>query len=185
MYAVSQGFSTGTGESAKRLGSALSPVALALGVQVLANAEETGEGVQFSTMGTLSENYRLSTALWMFVFDTVLYTVLGLYLEKVMPKEYGTTLKWYFPVSPSYWRSRKQKQVTVEAPVDDVALDLNPSFEPVSTDLREQERNGEALTVKRLRKVFQVPGGEKIAVKGLDITMYKDQITCLLGHNGA
>ncbi|RAW22115.1 hypothetical protein PC110_g21445, partial [Phytophthora cactorum] len=185
MYAVSQGFSTGTGESAKRLGSALSPVALALGVQVLANAEETGEGVQFSTMGTLSDNYRLSTALWMFVFDTVLYTVLGLYLEKVMPKEYGTTLKWYFPVSPSYWRSRKQKQVTVEAPVDDVALDLNPSFEPVSTDLREQERNGEALTVKRLRKVFQVPGGEKIAVKGLDITMYKDQITCLLGHNGA
>ncbi|KAF1787671.1 P-loop containing nucleoside triphosphate hydrolase [Phytophthora cactorum] len=185
MYAVSQGFSTGTGESAKRLGSALSPVALALGVQVLANAEETGEGVQFSTMGTLSDNYRLSTALWMFVFDTVLYTVLGLYLEKVMPKEYGTTLKWYFPVSPSYWRSRKQKQVTVEAPVDDVALDLNPSFEPVNADLREQEQRGESLTVKRLRKVFQVPGGEKIAVKGLDITMYKDQITCLLGHNGA
>ncbi|KAF1787654.1 P-loop containing nucleoside triphosphate hydrolase [Phytophthora cactorum] len=181
MYAVSQGFSTGTGESAKRLGSALSPVALALGVQVLANAEETGEGVQFSTMGTLSDNYRLSTALWMFVFDTVLYTVLGLYLEKVMPKEYGTTLKWYFPVSPSYWRSRKQKQVTVEAPVDDVALDLNPSFEPVSTDLVKQEAQAKPY-VKRLRKVFQVPGGEKIAVKGLDITMYKDQITCLLGH---
>eukprot|EP00644_Phytophthora_capsici_P017586 jgi/Phyca11/509124/fgenesh2_kg.PHYCAscaffold_42_\ len=189
MYAVSQGFSTGTAEGAKRLGSVLSPVALALGVQVLASAEETGEGVQMSTLSTLSDNYRLSTALWMFAFDTILYTVLGLYFEKVMPKEYGTTLKWYFPVSPSYWRGRKQKQVTVEEPSDtlfgDVAVDMNQNFEPVTADQREQERNGEALTVKRLRKVFQVPGGEKIAVKGLDVTMYKDQITCLLGHNGA
>ncbi|KAL4157382.1 hypothetical protein PRNP1_006405 [Phytophthora ramorum] len=189
MYAVSQGFSTGTAEGTKQIGSLLSPVALSLGVNVLANAEETGEGVQFSTMDTLSDNYRISTALWMLAFDTILYTVLGLYFDKVMPKEYGTSLKWYFPVSPSYWRGRKQRQVTVEEPSDalsdNVALDLNPAFEPVSADFRQQERNGEALTVQRLRKVFQVPGGEKVAVKSLDITMYKDQITCLLGHNGA
>ncbi|KAF1787661.1 P-loop containing nucleoside triphosphate hydrolase [Phytophthora cactorum] len=189
MYAISQGFSDSTAENTKRIGSILSPVALSLGVNVLANAEKTGEGVQFSTMDTLSHNYRISTAVGMFAFDTVLYTVLGLYFAKVMPKEYGTTLKWYFPVSPSYWRSRKKNEVSTETPadnlLDNVTLELNPDFEPVSTDLREQERNGEALTVKRLRKVFQVPGGEKIAVKGLDITMYKDQITCLLGHNGA
>ncbi|GMF36770.1 unnamed protein product [Phytophthora fragariaefolia] len=187
MYAISQGFSDGTAENAKRIGSVLSPVALSLGVNVLANAEETGEGVQFSTMNTLSDNYRSSTALLMFAFDTVLYTVLGLYFDKVMPKEYGTSLKWYFPVSPSYWRSRKQRQITVEAPADadNVSLDLSPDFEPVSSDLRGQEYRGEVLTVKRLRKVFPVPGDEKVAVKGLDITMYKDQITCLLGHNGA
>ncbi|KAG6615637.1 ABC transporter A family member 1 [Phytophthora cinnamomi] len=189
MYAISQGFSTGTSESTKQLGSVLSPVALSLGVNVLANAEETGEGVQFSTMGTLSDNYRISTALLMFAIDTVLYTILGLYFEKVMPKEYGTSLKWYFPVSPSYWRSRKQRQVTVENPgdsaMDTVTLDVSPNFEPVNSELRDQEHRGEALTVKRLRKVFQVPGGEKVAVKGLDVTMYKDQITCLLGHNGA
>ncbi|KAL3659649.1 hypothetical protein V7S43_015324 [Phytophthora oleae] len=186
MYAISQGYSDSTAESSKRVGSIFSPVALSLGVNVLANAEKTGEGVQLSTMDTLSDNYRLSTAIGMFAFDTILYTVLGLYLSNVMPKEYGTSLKWYFPVSPSYWRGRKQRQVTVETSADvDVALDLNPNFEPVSADHREQERNGEALTVKRLRKVFQVPGGEKVAVKGLDISMYKDQITCLLGHNGA
>ncbi|KAF1787653.1 P-loop containing nucleoside triphosphate hydrolase [Phytophthora cactorum] len=181
MYAISQGFSDSTAENTKRIGSILSPVALSLGVNVLANAEKTGEGVQFSTMDTLSHNYRISTAVGMFAFDTVLYTVLGLYFAKVMPKEYGTTLKWYFPP--------QENEVSTETPadnlLDNVTLELNPDFEPVSTDLREQERNGEALTVKRLRKVFQVPGGEKIAVKGLDITMYKDQITCLLGHNGA
>ncbi|KAG6615655.1 ABC transporter A family member 1 [Phytophthora cinnamomi] len=189
MYAISQGFSDGTAEDTKRIGSVLSPVALSLGVNVLANAEKTGEGVQLSTMDTLSHNYRLSTAIGMFAFDTVLYTVLGLYFAKVMPKEYGTSLKWYFPVSPSYWRGRKQHQVTIEAPTDthsdNLVLELNPDYEPVSSELRDQEHHGEALTVKRLRKVFQVPGGEKVAVKGLDVTMYKDQITCLLGHNGA
>ncbi|EGZ20193.1 ABCA1 lipid exporter [Phytophthora sojae] len=189
MYVISQGYSDGTAESSKRIGSVFSPVALSLGVNVLANAEKTGEGVQLSTMDTLSDNYRLSTAILMFAFDTVLYTVLGLYFSKVMPKEYGTSLKWYFPVSPSYWRSRKQRQVTIDEPADtltdNLLLDLDPNFEPVSSDLRDQKHRGEALTVQRLRKVFQVPGGEKVAVKGLDVTMYKDQITCLLGHNGA
>uniref|UniRef100_K3XDI3 ABC transporter domain-containing protein n=1 Tax=Globisporangium ultimum (strain ATCC 200006 / CBS 805.95 / DAOM BR144) TaxID=431595 RepID=K3XDI3_GLOUD len=109
---------------------------------------------------------------------------------KVVPKEWGTTLKWYFPVSPSYWRSKRkgvvaQKPKSDDALLDNVVLDVNPNFEPVSNDLREQERNGSALSVQRLRKVFPVPGGEKIAVKGLNLVMYKDQITCLLGHNGA
>jgi ATP-binding cassette subfamily A (ABC1) protein 3 len=113
--------------------------------------------------------------------------VLGLYFEKVMPKEYGTTLKWYFPVSPSYWRSRRAGVVSsTQGPLlHDVVLNVNPNFEPVNAELRNQESSGEALSVQQLRKVFKVPGGEKIAVKGVNLTMYKNQITCLLGHNGA
>jgi ATP-binding cassette subfamily A (ABC1) protein 3 len=113
--------------------------------------------------------------------------VLGLYFEKVMPKEYGTTLKWYFPVSPSYWRSRRAGVVssTQGSLLHDVVLNVNPNFEPVNAELRNQESSGEALSVQQLRKVFKVPGGEKIAVKGVNLTMYKNQITCLLGHNGA
>ncbi|EEY56084.1 ATP-binding cassette transporter, putative [Phytophthora infestans T30-4] len=55
----------------------------------------------------------------------------------------------------------------------------------LNAELREQERRGEALSVQNLRKTFEVPGGTKVAVKGLNLVMYKDQITCLLGHNGA
>eukprot|EP00644_Phytophthora_capsici_P017577 jgi/Phyca11/571405/estExt2_Genewise1.C_PHYCAscaffold_420119 len=187
MYSMSQGFTAGTAESAKTIGCLLSPVGLSLGVQVLADAETTGAGVTFANVSALSNNFRFSTALWMFAFDTVLYTLIGLYLDKIMPKEYGTTLKWYFPVSPSYWRSR-QRAVTVQtqdALLDNVTLDVNPNIEGVNAELRDQERQGEVLSVQRLRKVFNVPGGEKVAVQGLNLTMYKDQITCLLGHNGA
>ncbi|CAK4080889.1 unnamed protein product, partial [Aphanomyces euteiches] len=67
-----------------------------------------------------------------------------------------------------------------------VALDIyNDNIEAVGEDLRQKERNGEALQIRNLRRVFPVPGGEKVAVKGMNLTMYKNQITCLLGHNGA
>ncbi|EGZ19833.1 ABC transporter lipid export ABCA family [Phytophthora sojae] len=195
MYFVSAAFTTETAENQKTVGCILSPVALSLGVTVLSNLEATGTGVNFSNASVLSDNFRFSRSLLMFAFDTVLYTLLGLYFEKVVPKEHGTTLKWYFPVSPSYWRNRRKTREELkvkldadhpsEALLDSVSVDVNHNIEPVNAELREQERQGEVLAVQRLRKVFPVPGGEKVAVQGLNLTMYKNQITCLLGHNGA
>ncbi|KAH9151195.1 hypothetical protein LEN26_003903, partial [Aphanomyces euteiches] len=53
-------------------------------------------------------------------------------------------------------------------------------------DLRRQEETGDALQIQNLRKAFPLSGGGvKVAVHGLNLTMYKNQITCLLGHNGA
>ncbi|GAB9477032.1 Abc transporter a family member 1, partial [Globisporangium polare] len=190
MYFVSTAFSETTSENTKIIASVLPPVALSFGVTTIADLESNGQGVSFSNMNVLSQNYRFSTTLLAFLFDTILFTLVGLYFEKVIPKEWGTTLKWYFPVSPSYWRSSRkahaaQKPGADDALLDNVVLDVNPNFEPVSNELREQERSGSALSVQRLRKVFSVPGGEKVAVQGMNLTMYKDQITCLLGHNGA
>ncbi|ETP22228.1 hypothetical protein F441_04420 [Phytophthora nicotianae CJ01A1] len=173
MYFVSAAFTTETAENQKTAGCILSPVALSLGVTVLSNLEATGTGVNFSNASVLSDNFRFSRSLLMFAIDTVLYTLLGLYFEKVIPKEHGTTLKWYFPVSPSYWRSRRKAREALkdsdpgEALLDSVSVDVNHNFEPVNAELREQERQGEVLAVQRLRKVFPVPGGEKVAVQGL------------------
>ncbi|GMF35983.1 unnamed protein product [Phytophthora fragariaefolia] len=195
MYFVSAAFTTETAENQKTVGCILSPVALSLGVTVLSNLEATGTGVNFSNASVLNDNFRFSTALLMFAIDTILYTLLGLYFDKVVPKEHGTTLKWYFPVSPSNWRNRRKAREELkakldadhpsEALLDSISVDVNHNFEPVNAELREQERQGEVLAVQRLRKVFPVPGGEKVAVQGLNLTMYKNQITCLLGHNGA
>lgn len=44
----------------------------------------------------------------------------------------------------------------------------------------EEEKN--CLKVKQLGKVF--PNGKR-AVNNLSLTMYRDQIFCLLGHNGS
>ncbi|OQR88959.1 ATP-binding Cassette (ABC) Superfamily, partial [Achlya hypogyna] len=47
------------------------------------------------------------------------------------------------------------------------------------------EERGECIQLCGLRKCFATEDGEKIAVHGLNVTMYAGQITALLGHNGA
>jgi ATP-binding cassette, subfamily A (ABC1), member 3 len=188
LYAVSNAFTDSSPELSKNLASLLAPSAMVFAVQTLAKTETTHIGVNFSNISTPINNYRFSTALWMFTLDAILYTLIGLYLEKVVPKTYGTPEKWYFPVSPAYWRKRRgpsKAPVISTAEGGDVTIPVNPNIEPVSADLAEQERTGAALCVQGMRKVFPVPGGEKVAVKGVHLNMYSGQITCLLGHNGA
>merc|ERR1719359_2059856 len=36
-----------------------------------------------------------------------------------------------------------------------------------------------------LRREFSTPGGTKVAVAGLNLSMYEGQILAMLGHNGA
>lgn len=48
--------------------------------------------------------------------------------------------------------------------------------------MQEQEKENQVVKVSDLYKVY--PSG-KSAVNGVSLTMYKDQIFALLGHNGA
>ncbi|KAG2819643.1 hypothetical protein PC112_g12108 [Phytophthora cactorum] len=185
MYGVSGAYNDSSSESSKNVACILSPVGLVFGVNSLSSAETSQVGISFSTASQRINNFRFSTALWYFAFDTILYTLLGLYFEKVIPKEYGMPEKWYFPLRPSYWRKSRKFVTILNENGSAVQVDVNPNIEPVSADLLDQERSGEALSVQGLRKVFPVPGGEKEAVKGLHLDMYSGQITCLLGHNGA
>ncbi|KAF1784142.1 P-loop containing nucleoside triphosphate hydrolase [Phytophthora cactorum] len=171
-------YNDSSSESSKNVACILSPVGLVFGVNSLSSAETSQVGISFSTASQRINNFRFSTALWYFAFDTILYTLLGLYFEKVIPKEYGMPEKWTSLFSRKFVTILNENGSAVQ-------VDVNPNIEPVSADLLDQERSGEALSVQGLRKVFPVPGGEKEAVKGLHLNMYSGQITCLLGHNGA
>ncbi|KDO35467.1 hypothetical protein SPRG_00314 [Saprolegnia parasitica CBS 223.65] len=189
MYLITSGFSATTAESTKNAMCIFAPVAMAFGVQTMANAEASSLGITFGNVNEPYQNFRFSTSLYYMAFDIVLYTLLGLYLEKVVPKDYGITEKWYFLVSPSYWRNKRSAgSVQTNLNIDDAAYvegAAHDAIEPVGMELKAQEATGEALQIRRLRREFKVPGGTKVAVHGLDLTMYKNQITCLLGHNGA
>uniref|UniRef100_H3GK29 ABC transporter domain-containing protein n=1 Tax=Phytophthora ramorum TaxID=164328 RepID=H3GK29_PHYRM len=195
MYFVSSGFSSTSSIGSKTGACLLPPVALAFGVQTLATAESTGVGMSFESSSTIVNNFKFGSAIGMLFLDIILYTLAGLYLERVIPREYGTVEKWYFPLQPSYWMQALRTK-TSSSKVNDVAnnvvngshavLDIeNPNMEPASEELRHQEKSGEALVIRDIKKEFVVPGGIKRAVRGVSLAMYKDQITCLLGHNGA
>ncbi|CAK4688978.1 unnamed protein product [Aphanomyces euteiches] len=178
MYLVSVAFGdTSAAGSAKTIASVFGPVAMTFGIQTLFQSEGNGVGITRGNASDDINHFKFSSALAMLVFDILLYTLLGLYFERVVPKDYGVTEKWNFLSPPAGAAAHNDLAV---------ALDIhNDNMEPGGADLKRQERNGEALQIQNLRRVFPVPGGEKVAVNGMNLTMYKNQITCLLGHNGA
>jgi ATP-binding cassette, subfamily A (ABC1), member 3 len=87
-------FSTNSNEQfePKVYASLLSPVAFAFGADFIAEAESGGAGVQYSNMDDGEFSFRV--VLQMMFVDSILYLVIGWYLDLVMPQEFGT------PMSP-------------------------------------------------------------------------------------
>ncbi|CAK4089010.1 unnamed protein product [Aphanomyces euteiches] len=191
MYLITSGFNDTSSEGAKTIVCLFAPVAMSFGVQTMAKAEANSLGITFSNIREPYANFRFSTALGFMLFDIILYTLLGLYLERVVPKDYGVPEPWYFPFRPSFWRKvfggkkPPSRRVQDKAEAFELEAALTDMMEPVGPELRQQEETGDALQIRALRKEFRVPGGIKVSVRGMNLTMYKNQITCLLGHNGA
>ncbi|CAG9816334.1 unnamed protein product [Phaedon cochleariae] len=163
----------------KLLASLGSNTAMAFGFQIMLMYEGTGEGIQFNnlfTPNTPDDTLTLGLILVMLLVDSLIYLLIALYVEKVLPGEYGVALPWYFPVTKSFWCGHPQY----------IGVD-NDHFAPptVTSDggiFEEEPRNLQAgVRISRLRKEF----GNKVAVRDLSLNMFEDQITVLLGHNGA
>ena len=127
----------------------------------------------------------------MFV-DAIWMGVLAWYVAKIWPSEFGTHEPFYFLCLPSYWKScfgirtkgtfadpRRAGQESTEL----IAKDLN--VEKVTENLERQVADGLCVDIIDLYKEFDIKGGKKVAVDGLNLTIYSGQITALLGHNGA
>jgi len=95
----------------KVLASLLPQVALMQGSAVFANYEGTGVGLDKSTSSIIYYGYSFNTALAMLLLDFVLFSLLGLYMDKVIPSDFGQRLTPWFICTPSYYRCcRKQRQ---------------------------------------------------------------------------
>ncbi|TYZ60931.1 hypothetical protein PybrP1_004334 [[Pythium] brassicae (nom. inval.)] len=173
MFFVSFGFSDGTGELQRTWACLLSPVALAQGISIVTTVETVGVGLNSENASEVIENFRFVSAIWMQTLDFFVYVLAGLYFERIVPREFGVAEKWYFCLTPK-----------VEYGTSDERLQ-DRNDEEVSTEMKQQEVDGRAVVVVNLRKEFDVPGGKKVALKGLSLAFYEGQITCLLGHNGA
>jgi len=55
-------------------------------------------------------------------------------------------------------------------------------MEAVDQVLLDKKENNESINIHNISKIYP---NKKKAVDNLTLDMYKDQITCLLGHNGA
>lgn len=207
MFFVSFGFSDSAGKLQRTWACLLSTVALAPGISILTTVETVGVGLTRENVNDVIDNFRFVTAIWMQTLDFVVYVLVGLYLERVVPREFGVAEKWYFCLTPSHWRRvlatyRGRQPTSTTAALNSAhrhPQSLEPAesgtgeekrqddrhSEPVSAEMEQQEIDGRAVMVTNPRKVFGVPGSTKVALKGLSLAFYEGQITCLLGHNGA
>lgn len=109
------------------------------------------------------------------------------YLEKVLPKEFGVQLKPWFICTPTFWLGERQSSTDTrrsldalsQADVEDDDSDDDAAIEPVSAGLKS------LISLRGLRKTFSTPAGTKVAVHSLSLDCFENQITALLGHNGA
>jgi hypothetical protein len=71
--------------------------------------------VSSSLFNTVLQNYTINDALMMLSFDIALYFLLYVYLDQVIPNEYGTHKSPFFFLKPSRQRNRVQTEGEIDA----------------------------------------------------------------------
>uniref|UniRef100_A0A803P6X4 ABC transporter domain-containing protein n=1 Tax=Cannabis sativa TaxID=3483 RepID=A0A803P6X4_CANSA len=179
----------------KVVSSLLSPTAFALGSVNIADYERAHVGLRWSNMWRPSSGVNFSVCLLMMLVDTLLYGAIGLYLDKVLPRENGIRYPWNFIFKKTFW---KKTNMSIDyASILDASINgkasgnfhgkdnLTPSVEAISLDMKQQELDGRCIQIRNLRKVYDTKKGKCCAVNSLQLNLYENQILALLGHNGA
>ena len=70
----------------------------------LGSFEGSGVGINFDNAMISYQNYKFGYCLLMNIAFGIVFTFLGLYLDKVIPSGVGTKEKWYFLCTKKFWR---------------------------------------------------------------------------------
>lgn len=149
--------------------------AMAHGIRSILNIEELEYGMQWSDLWQTAANsgdISVGITMCFLLGSSLLHLLIALYVEKIAPGEFGVPEKWYFLFTKQFWCGAQADNVNE-----------NGNFVTKYDNFEADPQNLQAgIKVRNLRKVY---GNKKEAVKGLTLNMFNDQITVLLGHNGA
>ncbi|XP_063512591.1 ATP-binding cassette sub-family A member 9 isoform X2 [Pongo pygmaeus] len=125
--------------------------------------------------------YLIIATLFMLVFDTLLYLVLTLYFDKILPAEYGHRCSPLFFLKSCFWFQHGRANHVVLENETDYDPTPNDCFEPVSPEFCGKE----AIRIKNLKKEYAGKREKVEALRDVVFDIYEGQITALLGHSGA
>ncbi|XP_055583813.1 ATP-binding cassette sub-family A member 10-like isoform X2 [Falco cherrug] len=156
------------------------PFAFNAGIAKIFHLEKYGMGFSFSNL--MEESYFLFSTYIMLVFDSVLYMLLAMYFDKVLPGKYGIPDPPFFCLKPSYW-ARSRKGSTREMPRTAASPEelLGDDIEPMPPEFMGKE----AIRLNNIKKAYKKKDKKIDALRGLSLNVYEGQITALLGHSGA
>lgn len=100
------------------------------------------DGLTFANAGTVFETYSVSGGLLMLFFMSLAYAVIGIYLDQVVPMEFGVAKPWNFCCTSSKKQRRKidgNRGANGRLPDDDVPSNKKKvNFEPISENMKRQ-----------------------------------------------
>jgi ATP-binding cassette subfamily A (ABC1) protein 3 len=161
----------------------LHPVAaFSYGLQEIGRLEDLGIGLTSTSVSETDapSGYTFNNAIQSFIGDCIIWGILSWYANRVVPTGFGASRPWYFPFTSLYWCPNSTKRQLVQEE-GDVKYDEGIVVEEPSSTLKDQMKQGRGIQIRNLRKTF----GDKTAVEGLSMEIFSNQITALLGHNGA
>lgn len=169
----------------KMIMSLLPPTALSLGIKVITKYEINFINFTNKNVYTQFENYSVGSMYLMLFVDFVLYMFVGFYAQNVISHDTGLKRPYYFLCTKNYWcRAKKynnRRSTTVADARASLILEKNENFEE-EYKYESKLNSGECLQIRSLKKVFD---DGKVAVNGLNLNLYNQEIFALLGHNGA
>ena len=128
------------------------------------------EWYKFGNLSKPDENLSVERIMYVMLFSSIVNFLIALYVERILPGEYGVPEKWNFPFKKEFWFT--------SAAANDATNDIEMASDD-SSDANENievPRNLHALVnVKNLGKTFA--STQKSAVKDLTFKMYNNEIT--------
>uniref|UniRef100_A0A8C8RLJ2 Cholesterol transporter ABCA5 n=1 Tax=Pelusios castaneus TaxID=367368 RepID=A0A8C8RLJ2_9SAUR len=124
--------------------------------------------------------YPLVISLILLVLDSMFYLLLAVYLDQVIPGEFGLRRTSFFFMKPSFWSKRKRNYQELYENSTNGSLRFSEMVEPVSPEFQGKE----AIRISCVQKTFRKKGETVEALRNLSFDIYEGQITALLGHSG-
>uniref|UniRef100_A0A182K217 ABC transporter domain-containing protein n=1 Tax=Anopheles christyi TaxID=43041 RepID=A0A182K217_9DIPT len=179
---------------AAKLGSSLwSNTAMGYGVMLFMKHEGTSIGLQWENLFapvTVDDQLTMAHIFGVLLFDAALYLAVALYVEQIAPGQFGVPRSWKFIFTSSFWveevlRRKLTTDVIDTATVAEEAERLKSSGR-FHANMEEDPTDREiGISLVGLTKIYAGKHAARPAVSGLTVNFYRDQITVLLGHNGA
>uniref|UniRef100_A0A8D1QD88 Cholesterol transporter ABCA5 n=1 Tax=Sus scrofa TaxID=9823 RepID=A0A8D1QD88_PIG len=149
-----------------------------IGVAQVMHLEDFNEGALFSN---LTEGpYPLIITLTMLALNSIFYVLLAIYLDQVIPGEFGLRRSSLYFLKPSYWSKSKRNYKELSEGNVNGNISFSEIVEPVSSEFIGKE----AIRISSIQKTYRKKGENVEALRNLSFDIYEGQITALLGHSG-
>ncbi|XP_042688868.1 cholesterol transporter ABCA5 [Centrocercus urophasianus] len=149
-----------------------------IGIAQVMHLEDYEDGATFSNLN--HGPYPLFISLILLVLDSIFYLLAAVYLDQVIPGEFGLRRSSFFFMKPSFWSKRRKNYEELYESSINGNLSCSEMVEPVPSEFQGKE----AIRISCVQKTFRKKGETVEALRNLSFDIYEGQITALLGHSG-